>query len=157
MGVSSGDEDGGGVDGDDSGGNSPARQRAGTETSVPRNLMSMAAALRNSSWNMASCFRVFASEGINRRRGGVGGGPRGPPHRSARLLFIPREQVVCAHRCPPSSLLRTPCTCWKNRDFRLCFVQFREYSQNNFSRTKNSRKQELALWHLVNRLVPENA
>ena len=29
--------------------------------------------------------------------------------------------------------------------------------QNNFSETKHSRKQELALWHLVNRLVPENA
>ena len=46
MGVSSGDEDGDGVDGDGSGGNSPSRQRAGTETSVPRNLSSMAAALR---------------------------------------------------------------------------------------------------------------
>ena len=35
MGVSSGDEDGGGVDGDDSGGNSPSRQRAGTEILSP--------------------------------------------------------------------------------------------------------------------------
>ena len=26
-----------------------------------------------------------------------------------------------------------------------------------FSETKNSRNTELALWHLVNRLVPENA
>jgi hypothetical protein len=26
-----------------------------------------------------------------------------------------------------------------------------------FLKNKNSRKQELALWHLVNRLVPENA
>jgi hypothetical protein len=26
-----------------------------------------------------------------------------------------------------------------------------------FLKYKNSRKQELALWHLVNRLVPENA
>ena len=40
MGVSSGDEDGGGVDGDDSGGNSPSRQGAETETSVPRTLVS---------------------------------------------------------------------------------------------------------------------
>ena len=30
--------------------------------------------------------------------------------------------------------------------FRLAFLEY-----------KNSRKQELALWHLVNRLVPENA
>ena len=36
MGVSNGDGDGGGVDGDGSGGNSPPRQGAGTETSVPR-------------------------------------------------------------------------------------------------------------------------
>ena len=36
MGVSNGDEDGGGVDGDGSGGNSPSQQGARTETSVPR-------------------------------------------------------------------------------------------------------------------------
>ena len=36
MGVSNGDEDGDGVDGDGSGGNSPSRQGAGTEISVPR-------------------------------------------------------------------------------------------------------------------------
>ena len=41
MGISDGGEDGGGVDGDGSGGNSPSRQGAGTETSVPRNLSSM--------------------------------------------------------------------------------------------------------------------
>ena len=33
-----------GVDGDGSGGTSPSRQGAGTETSVPRNLSAMAAA-----------------------------------------------------------------------------------------------------------------
>ena len=36
MGVSNGDGDGGGVDGDGSEGNSPSRQGARTETSVPR-------------------------------------------------------------------------------------------------------------------------
>ena len=30
-------------------------------------------------------------------------------------------------------------------------------SRITFLKYKNSRKQELALWHLVNRLVPENA
>ena len=45
----------------------------------------------------------------------------------------------------------------KNRNFAICFVRFRGYLQNSFSETKNNRKQELALWHLVNRLVPENA
>jgi hypothetical protein len=43
-----GDGGGGdGVDGDDSGGTSPSRQDAGTETSVPRNWSSMAAAWWN--------------------------------------------------------------------------------------------------------------
>ena len=59
MGVSNGDEDGDGVDGDGSGGNSPSRQGARTETSVPQNLSSMAAELRNFSWMEADSFRVF--------------------------------------------------------------------------------------------------
>jgi hypothetical protein len=42
MGVSNSDEDGGGVDGDGSKGNSPSRQGAGTETYVPQNWSSMA-------------------------------------------------------------------------------------------------------------------
>jgi hypothetical protein len=47
MGVSNGDEDGGGVDGDGFGGNSLSRQGAGREISVPQNISSMAAALQN--------------------------------------------------------------------------------------------------------------
>ena len=66
MGVSNGDEDGGGVDGDGSGGNSPSRQGAGTEISVPRILSSMAAELRNFSWMEAYSFRVFVSGAIYR-------------------------------------------------------------------------------------------
>jgi hypothetical protein len=42
--------------------------------------------------------------------------------------------------------------------FGFCFVQFREYFLCNFSKTQKQQKnRELALWHLVNRLVPENA
>ena len=36
MGDSDGDEDGGGVDGDDSGGNSPSRRHAGIEIMSPK-------------------------------------------------------------------------------------------------------------------------
>ena len=43
------------------------------------------------------------------------------------------------------------------RNFGFCFIQFREYFLCKISETKNNRKQELALRHLVNRLVPENA
>src|SRR5215208_6268209 len=45
----------------------------------------------------------------------------------------------------------------QNRNLGFDFVRFREYFVTRISETKNSRKQELALRHLVNRLVPENA
>jgi hypothetical protein len=60
-------------------GTSPSRQGAGTETSVPQNLASTAAALRNCSGNFADSFRVFRPEALYRRRGVVRSGPR-PPH-----------------------------------------------------------------------------
>jgi hypothetical protein len=62
MGDNNVDGDGGGVDGDGSGGNSLSQQGARTETSVPQNWSSIAAALQNFSWTDADSFRVFASE-----------------------------------------------------------------------------------------------
>jgi hypothetical protein len=67
------------TDGDGSGGTFPSRQGAGTETSVPRNSSSMAAALRNYSGNFADPPRVFRPEALYRRRGVVRGLP-GWPH-----------------------------------------------------------------------------
>jgi hypothetical protein len=67
------------IDGDGSGGSSPSRQGAETETSVPRNSSAVAAELRNSFSKIADCFRVFRREALYRRRGGVRGLP-GPPH-----------------------------------------------------------------------------
>ena len=61
-------------------GNSPSRQGAETEISVPRNLSSMAAELRNFSWMETDSFRVFASGAIYRRKGDVGGRLMGPHH-----------------------------------------------------------------------------
>jgi hypothetical protein len=78
MGDNNVDEDGGGVDGDGSGGNSLSRQGAGIETSVPRNRSSTAAALWNFSGRNADSFRVFASEDLYRRRGDVRGHQGGP-------------------------------------------------------------------------------
>jgi hypothetical protein len=73
---------GDGVDGDGSGGTSPSQQGAGTESFVPRNLSSMAAALRNFTGENTDCFRVLYRMALYRRRGGVRGGP-GPPHPTA--------------------------------------------------------------------------
>jgi hypothetical protein len=50
------------TDGDGSGGTSPSRQGAGTETSVPQNLSAAVAEMRNSSGNFVNSFRVFHPE-----------------------------------------------------------------------------------------------
>jgi hypothetical protein len=67
------------TDGDGSGGTSPSWLGVGTETSVPQNLASTAAVLRNCSGNFADSFRVFRPEALYRRRGVVRGLP-GAPH-----------------------------------------------------------------------------
>ena len=59
-----GDEDGGGVDGDGSGGNSPSRQ--GAETETPELGFRMAAELWNFFGEIVQALRVFASGGISR-------------------------------------------------------------------------------------------
>jgi hypothetical protein len=68
------------TNGDGSEGTSPSRQDAGTETFVPQNSSAAVAELRNPSGNFADCFRVFKTEALNRRRGGVRGPPGGPHH-----------------------------------------------------------------------------
>jgi hypothetical protein len=68
MGDNNGDEDGSGVDGDGSEGNSPSRQGARTETSVPRNWSSMAATL----WNFSG--KTPIDLGFSRRRDYIGRG-----------------------------------------------------------------------------------
>ena len=90
-----------------SGGNSPSRQGARTETFVPRNLSSMAAALRNSSREKASVYRVILSGGICRRKGEGGGAPRAPPQVPARPGGEPRHPLRWAPRAPSPSPPRT--------------------------------------------------
>jgi hypothetical protein len=161
MGDSNVDGDGGGVDGvdgDGSGGTSPSRQGARTETSIPGNWSSTAAALRKFSGKNTDLFRVFASKASYRRMGDVRGWPGPPHHRVACPGGHPRHQVVWLPPGPPydSSLDSVLC---RGKIGTLGFVS--SNSENiscvTFLKHKNSRKQELALWHLVNRLVPENA
>ena len=69
----------------------------------------------------------------------------------------PRLGGVWASLWPPGSLLLAVASLRDFKVFAIYPVQFRETFMYNFSETKNSRKQELALRHWVNRLVPENA
>jgi hypothetical protein len=82
------------TNGDGSGGTSPSRQGAGTETSIPRNSSAVVVELRNSSGNFADCSRVFCPEASYRRRGIVRSGLGAPHHRWARPGPGPRPLMV---------------------------------------------------------------
>src|SRR5215217_3729245 len=140
-----------------SGGTSPLRQGAGTETPVPQILASRWRRLWKVSRTVASSVRVFDAGALCRRKGSLGGG-LGPPHHRAARPPSGRARVWCG--APMASLWRLSGVLdgsGKNRNLGVDFVRFREYFVTRISETKNSRKQELALRHLVNRLVPENA
>jgi hypothetical protein len=88
-------------------------------------------------WKSDRVLRFFPSGGLYMRRGSV---RSGPDLARFRLLFGPLEASL---------------NIWM---FSFCFVQFREYFLCNFSENiKIAENRELALWHLVNRLVPKNA
>jgi hypothetical protein len=154
MGDSNDDEDGGGVDGDGSGGNSLSRQGAETETSVPRNWSSMVVVLQNFLWMDAGLFRVFATEGIYRRKGDVRGWPRGP-----HLVVVRPGGPAPPHGVAaswPSSVSALDSVFMSGKIGGLAFISSNSenISYITFLKYKNSRKQELTLWNLVNRLVP---
>jgi hypothetical protein len=95
------------TDGDGSGGTSPSRQGAETETSVPRNSSAAAAELRNCSGNFTDSLRVFHPEASYRRRGVVRGQPGAPHTRVARPGPGPRHLCVRAASGPPPALFRS--------------------------------------------------
>jgi hypothetical protein len=67
-----------------------------------------------------------------------------------------RHQVVWLHPGPPLSLLWTLSHVGKIGTLGFVSSNSENISCATFLKHKNSRKQELALWHLVNMLVPEN-
>jgi hypothetical protein len=95
------------TDGDGSGGTSPSQQRAGTETSVPRNSSVAVAELRNSSGNLADSFRVFYREAFYRRRGIVRRRPGGSHHRRARPGAGPHPLMVRLAPGPSPALVQS--------------------------------------------------
>ena len=100
---------GGGVDGDGSGGQSPSRQGARTGTSDPQNVSSMAAELRNFSWNMTDWFRVFTLGAINRRKDDgrwcfEGPTPRGSAPGGGAVPWHGVKAVGLPRACPSGSV-----------------------------------------------------
>src|SRR5215204_1073806 len=136
---------------------SPLRQGAGGDLLNPPRWDSR----RRRLWKV---FRIvalgtggFATEALSRRKGRSRGHTRAPHYRSARPRGRPRHPMVWAPRGQLRLLFGLLEASWQNRTLGVDFVQFREYFVTRISETKNSRKQQLALRHLVNRLVPENA
>jgi hypothetical protein len=146
------------TDGDGSGGTSLSRQGTGTETSVPRNSSAVAAELWNCSGNFADSFRVFHREASYRRRGIVRGGPGWPHNGWAWPRAGPCPPYCVGNLWPLSGSHLVPVL----RPGKIGVPKLVSSNSENIScvaflKQKNSRKQELALWYLVSRLVPEIA
>src|SRR5215218_9067078 len=88
-----------------SGGTSPLRQGAGTETPVPQILASRWRRLWKVSRTVASSVRVFDAGALYRRKGSLGGGLGPPHHRAARPPLCPRQGVVWAPQGFPLAAL----------------------------------------------------
>jgi hypothetical protein len=66
------------------------------------------------------------SEAFYTRRGDVRGHLGAPHHRVARRGVHSRHQVVWPPPGPPPSLFWTPSRVGENRNFGICFIQFRD-------------------------------
>jgi hypothetical protein len=95
------------TDGDGFGGTSLSQQGVGTETSVPQNLSSMAAALQNYSINFTNFPMVFRPEALYWQRGVIRGQPGAPHTRVAWPGPGPRHLCVRAASGPPPTLFRS--------------------------------------------------
>jgi hypothetical protein len=139
MGDNNDDGDGGGVFGDGSGVNSLSRQGAGIDF-CPSNFVCDGSGAAELYLGKMLIDLGFSHQkdyigGRAMSGGGLGGhttwwcGQRGACH-----------PMVCLPVGPPSSPLWTLCHVGKNRNFRLCFVQFREYFLCNFSEIQKQQK-----------------
>jgi hypothetical protein len=102
-------------------------------------------------------FYIFPSRGIYRRKGGVRKWTRGPHQAPAWPRGSPRHGVVRPPSGTPLSLLWTPSRFGKIETLAFVSSNSENISCVAFLKHKNSRNRELTLWHLISRLVLENA
>ena len=105
---------------------------------------------RNFSWMDEWVLRVFPRRGINRRRGGVGGGRRQPHVGQARPGAGPRLGGVWASLWPPGSLLLAVASLRDFKVFAICPVQFRETFMYKFLKPKTTENRN---WHCGTGLI----
>jgi hypothetical protein len=113
----------------------------------------MVAALWNFSWTETGLFRVFASERIYRRKGDVRGWTRGPHHLVA-WIGGPAPPYGVASPWPSSvSALDSVFVLGKIGGLAFVSSNSENISSVTFLKYKNSRKQELTLWHYGTLLI----
>jgi hypothetical protein len=118
----------------------------------------MAVADRDVFWKSDWVLRFFPSGGLYRRRGDIRGGARWPHPRLARPGAWSRHPGMWAPGAPPPTLLQISGSFRVKYDFRNLFRPIlRIFLVYHFWKTKIAENRKLALWQLVNRLVPENA
>ena len=110
-----------------SGGTSPSRQGAGTETSVPRIGVSR---WRWRPWSLSGVSSIgpafLGRKGFYRRRGGAGGHLGAPHPKPARPGSGPRRLMVWGPRASTSLALLAPSVFWENRAFCINSEDFPE-------------------------------
>jgi hypothetical protein len=108
-------------------------------------------------WKIDRVFR-FSRRGVFIGEGATSEVDHGGLTHRGRRPGVGRAALWCGQPVAPLRLLFGLLEALVNiRRFGFCFVQFREYFLCNFSKTQKQQKnRELTLWHLVNRLVPEN-
>jgi hypothetical protein len=108
-------------------------------------------------WKRVRALRIFSSRRIYRRKGDVRGLTRGPPHSLAWPRGGPCHGMVWPPSSPPLSLLWIRLMSGKIGTSAFVLSNSENISCVTFLKQKTTENSELALWHLINRLVPENA
>jgi hypothetical protein len=141
-----------------SGGDFPLRQGAGKSLWTLSIFRSTTAVDHDVFWKSDRVLRFFLPGGLYRRRGDVRGGPRCPHTMVTRPRPGPRHPCVSLAYGPSPTPLRISGSFRVKYDFRNLFRPIpRIFPVYHFRNTKIAENRELALWQLVNRLVPKNA
>src|SRR3954447_14185767 len=108
-------------------------------------------------WTFLAIFRVFHPGGLNRRSGGVGGGPCGPHLCQARPARLGRAWARCG---PPVAPLLLPFGHLESSGVKLRKIVSFSNSENIWLpailKPKTAENMNWPLRHLVNRLVVGN-
>jgi hypothetical protein len=139
-----------------SGGDSPLRQGAGKSFWTLPILGQRQRQIAMCFWKSVS-FLGFSHRGVFIGKGAASEVDQGGLTHRGRGQGLSRAALLCGQPVARLrllfDLLKASLNNWR---FGFYFIQFREYFLCNFSETQKQQKNR-ELWHLVNRLVPENA